>query len=786
MTTVSTSNYMNQSQMTLVAQNVVLDLSDTGWHYIPFSTTFVHTSGNIMIAVQNLRGEWSSFNWGGHSVTSGGYATWYRDNTEVSYSDLSSVSANANGTTTMPDIKFHGPCNTTGEITCAAPIAMVTDVDSNSATVIVMAGLSETSWIAEYMAQGDTVWTEAGSVSASPYTLNGLNPATTYALRIGTVCDDDTLYSTEMTFTTECVLESLPYHFTQADMLAMVQNGFTPCWEHTNFYLNSSSTVGYVYSSSTSGKLVMPAVSGSLSGYQLRVKAAASSDAGFRVGITDGTTTEWLDTVMVPATGGSSTGVEYVAYLDGYTGIGDRVVISSVTSNSIYFHELHIEAADACKRVSNLQVTGVLETGANISWTEVGGATQWLIYLNGAIAATATSTNYTFTGLASDSAYTVGVRAFCGGTDTARMVTTTFHTTLHANSLPYSSDFEAAGAADDWIFDNGDNGWYVGTAANHGGTHALYISDDQGTSNHYSTSSTTSSYAYRLFNVATAGDYVVSFDWKAYGESTYDYLRVLLVPGTENITGAEPEYDNTPAGWISLDYNGTNYKLNLDSTWTTRTDTAELTAGNWYLLFFWHNDYSAGTQPPAAVDNVSFAAVGSTPGPQPGDPCNAPTSLTLVSRDRTTATVSWTAGGNETAWELQLDNGQELVSANATTYTFTDLEPGSDHSVRVRAVCSETSHSGWSAALQFSTLGIADVEAALGISLYPNPASSVVAVEANEAVSLNIIDQSGRVVYSSESEATKHSVDVSQMAKGAYYVRLTGQSGTAVRKLVVK
>ena len=183
---------------------------------------------------------------------------------------------------------------------------------------------------------------------------------------------------------------------------------------------------------------------------------------------------------------------------------------------------------------------------------------------------------------------------------------------------------------------------------------------------------------------------------------------------------------------------------------------------------------------------MSFAAVGSTPGPQPGDPCNAPTGLTLVSRDRTTATVSWTAGGNETAWELQLDNGQELVSANATTYTFTDLEPGSDHSVRVRAVCSETSHSGWSAALQFSTLGIADVEAALGISLYPNPASSVVAVEANEAVSLNIIDQSGRVVYSSESEATKHSVDVSQMAKGAYYVRLTGQSGTAVRKLVVK
>ena len=680
----------------------------------------------------------------------------------------------------MPDIKFHGPCNTTGEITCAAPIAMVTDVDSNSATVIVMAGLSETSWIAEYMAQGDTVWTEAGTVSASPYTLNGLNPATTYALRIGTVCDDDTLYSTEMTFTTECVLESLPYHFTQADMLAMVQNGFTPCWEHTNFYLNSSSTVGYVYSSSTSGKLVMPAVSGSLSGYQLRVVAASTYDAGFRVGITDGTTTEWLDTVMVPSTGGSSTGVEYVAYLDGYTGIGDRVVISSVTSNSIYFHELHIEPADACKRVSNLQVTGVLENGATISWNETGSATQWLVYLNGAIAATATSTNYSFTGLTAETEYTAGVRAFCGGTDTARMVTVSFNTTPHANSLPYSTDFEAAGAANDWTIDNGTNGWYVGTAANHGGTHALYISDDQGTSNHYNISSTTSSYAYRLFNVS-AGDYAIAYDWKAYGEGSstrWDYLRVLLVPGGDDPTSVSGT--STPTGWTAL-YDGD--VLSLDSTWNTVNDTVTLTAGNYYLLFFWHNDASDGTQPPAAIDNVSFAAVGTTPGP--GN-CNAPTGLTLASSTETTATVSWTAGGSETAWELSLDNSQELVSATSTTYTFTGLEPGSQHSVRVRAVCSETQHSGWSAALQFSTLGIEGAEQAMGITLYPNPASSVVRIEANETVSLVVIDQSGRVVYSSDAEATKHTVDVSQMAKGAYYVRLTGQSGTAVRKLVVK
>jgi hypothetical protein len=49
-----------------------------------------------------------------------------------------------------------------------------------------------------------------------------------------------------------------------------------------------------------------------------------------------------------------------------------------------------------------------------------------------------------------------------------------------------------------------------------------------------------------LFNF-DQGNYVFSFDWKGYGESTYDYLRVALVPGDIEFT-ASTSAPTVPSG----------------------------------------------------------------------------------------------------------------------------------------------------------------------------------------------------------------------------------------------
>ena len=52
-------------------------------------------------------------------------------------------------------------------------------------------------------------------------------------------------------------------------------------------------------------------------------------------------------------------------------------------------------------------------------------------------------------------------------------------------SFPFTCDFEDASDNAYWSFQNASNGWYIGTAVNHGGTHALYVGESSASSNSY-------------------------------------------------------------------------------------------------------------------------------------------------------------------------------------------------------------------------------------------------------------------------------------------------------------
>ena len=75
------------------------------------------------------------------------------------------------------------------------------------------------------------------------------------------------------------------------------------------------------------------------------------------------------------------------------------------------------------------------------------------------------------------------------------------------------------------------------------------------------------------------------------------------------------------------------------------------------------------------------------------------------------------------------------------------------------------------------------------ISLYPNPASEMVSVNAEGLegmVTVQILDLTGRVMMQQEGAAQNFRFDVSSFAKGSYFVRMNGENINAVRKLIVK
>ena len=75
------------------------------------------------------------------------------------------------------------------------------------------------------------------------------------------------------------------------------------------------------------------------------------------------------------------------------------------------------------------------------------------------------------------------------------------------------------------------------------------------------------------------------------------------------------------------------------------------------------------------------------------------------------------------------------------------------------------------------------------LSLYPNPASQMVSISAEGVegnVNVQIVDMNGRVMMEQQGNAQSFRFDVSSLAQGAYFVRMTGENINAVRKLIVK
>lgn len=283
-----------------------------------------------------------------------------------------------------------------------------------------------------------------------------------------------------------------------------------------------------------------------------------------------------------------------------------------------------------------------------------------------------------------------------------------------AASIPYSCNFENNTENGRWALNNPNsyvNHWVIGTSTYSSYNKSLYVSNN-GTANEYS-GNPSYVYAYRQINIATAGEYTVSFKWKARGETgCYDAMYAALCPpGTtcppSNITGST---NSLPTNYINIadvsqSYNTTGAFLwtNADSDWKTSTKSVNITTtGNYYLVFYWKNDNSVQYNPPAAVDDISITAV----------TCSVPTLLTATAVTTNSATINWTAGDSETHWDIYYSTSNTAPTSTTTPsvsntstkpYTITGLTPGTTYYVWVRANCGGGDVSNWSTVVSFST-----------------------------------------------------------------------------------
>lgn len=614
---------------------------------------------------------------------------------------------------------------------------VITDLEATSATAVWTSDDVEANWqyglvadpAADFApADGDFV----NNTSAFVAELTGLSEKTNYAFFLRRACEGSNSEPLVKKFRTPAMPLALPW----SENFDTLTSGIPEGWDNSegtttdasyrwNKYTDSDNTClrfnSYSNSTDRTNILATPRIYLSEDAIlSFRWKNPAGGAGEVLISNDNGATR----TALVSNLTDISDWKTYEINLSAYS--GSKVVIYfAATSNYgsgdayLYLDDVAVAAAPDCLKPSGLAISGITATSATLVWNSETDGFPWVYAYAPASEPEPADDAFTdisinsieLTGLVDCTSYKFYLRKNCGADAKSESISISFQT----SQLPvdagdsFAEDFEGEAK---WLLNNGDlaNAWVIGTAVSNGeGSHALYISNDGGATHAYTNSAACVVFAQKAFNFA-AGNYVFSYDWLCNGEGSstlYDYLRVALVPadvelvpGTALPTGVSATA--LPAGCIALDG---GMAMNLSTSWATFTSSEiAVPAGTYNIVIMWRDDTSGGTNPPAAIDNFSFAKIA----------CAMPDDFHAVDSLATTTSVvlKWTQMSDEDDFVIRYKvYGAEAFAdsvfvLNDDSTTLTGLVPGTAYELQVAAWCDpadETAIGKYSASIYANT-----------------------------------------------------------------------------------
>ncbi len=574
--------------------------------------------------------------------------------------------------------------------TCPAPTAVtVSNVTAHTADIAWTNGGEETAWTIDY--NGTEV-----SATTNPFTLTGLNAATSYTVKVKANCseEDESDWSSTASLLTECetfmVTENAPY-----------QEGFEgttfppTCWSQYHTVGTSTNTWGRntytVHTGNGSAQLqdqqsgnINDLVTGMLNipeanTYQVNFWMQRSNystlkpNEGVKVWVNTtpdtvgGTEIMYIHREYTLAPAEEATGwYEYSAVIPTS---GDMYVIFQGISEwgqSSYIDDITVNKAPSCLKPTAVTVSNVTAHTADIAWTNGGTESAWTIDYNGTEIA-ADSNPFTLTGLNAATSYTVKVKANCSDDDESDWSTTAdFRTACDAvvvdDMNPMVEGFEENDLGC-WTSEiiAGTYNWAISTSYPHSGNHSVY------------------------FN--------------------YGGLQARLISPVMDLTGITTQprlsfYHRQSSWYGSVDAMDVYYRTAADADWTFLANYSteyavmsydELILPNptatYQIAFVSNADDNYGIY----LDDITVEAAPS---------CLKPTAVTVSNVTAHTADIAWTAA-EETEWVLSVNGEESVIMENP--YTLTGLTPATNYSIALRAICSATDTSEWSNTVAFTT-----------------------------------------------------------------------------------
>jgi hypothetical protein len=176
--------------------------------------------------------------------------------------------------------------------------------------------------------------------------------------------------------------------------------------------------------------------------------------------------------------------------------------------------------------------------------------------------------------------------------------------------------------------------------------------------------------------------------------------------------------------------------------------------------------------------------------PSQGEPCDAPTGVSVSAFDDQSISLVWDDNANVESWNIHYrpQNGT-WASATSTTnsYTITDLAQNTTYEIQVQSNCGDGIVSQWSATVTQTTTGL-NKYLENNISLYPNPANDYIDVRVDElnVTSMEVYDVYGKLINNVSVVNNPTRINVSGLATGMYFVRVTTEQGVATKSFIKK
>ena len=174
------------------------------------------------------------------------------------------------------------------------------------------------------------------------------------------------------------------------------------------------------------------------------------------------------------------------------------------------------------------------------------------------------------------------------------------------------------------------------------------------------------------------------------------------------------------------------------------------------------------------------------------EPCDAPTGLTVGAITHESIAVSWD-NADVTGWNLRyrVQNGTWTSTTPTTnSYTISGLAAETTYEIQVQANCGDGNLSDWTSSVTATTTFVG-INSWLenSVSLYPNPAREYVDIRIDGDVNvkmMEVYDVYGKLINTVDVVENPTRINVSNLANGMYFVRVTTEAGSVTKTFVKK